>query len=173
MGWGPERLESGQIQGGIPLAHPIAPVLNFVSTNMLTRRSFTVIRSLATAAIGAAVCAYSATHIAAQGGITITGCPGSTCILKAGPDFATDTFAAPWDFQQRSDVAIDPAQVTGLTNLTIGGGMVGGTALGSGSHFAVLEQPWNAIINPGKTGQKFPIASTHYTKLAVKYTGDA
>ena len=137
---------------------------------MMTPRSVTVLRSLATAAIGAGLFAFGATHIAAQGGITITGCSGATCILKAGPDFATDTFSDAWDFQQRSDVAIDPAQVTGLANLTIGGGIVGGTALNSGSHFAVLEQPWGGIINPGKTGQKFPIASTHFTKLAVKFT---
>jgi len=137
---------------------------------MATIRRLTVLRSLAVAAIVAGLGVYSAVRLIAQGGsITISGCSTGPCVLKAGPDFATDTFADPWDFENREDVAIDPAQVTGFNTFSIGH-IVAGQAANSSANFAMVERPWGGIINPGKTGQKFPINPGQYSKLAVKFS---
>jgi hypothetical protein len=145
---------------------------------MTTIRRITLIRSFAAAVLLAGLGVYSAVRLLAQSGsISITAgttnCPngGAACVLKAGPDFASDTFADPWDFNNREDVAIDPMQNTGISNFAVAPNVVSGTALDSSGHFAILERPWVDIINPGKTGRKFQINQGQYSKLAVKFNG--
>jgi len=146
-----------------------SPVLKFVIIDMATIRRLTVLRTLVVAAFVASLGVYSAVRLIAQGTITISGCGSGPCVLKAGPDFATDTFADPWDFENREDVAIDPAQVAGFNSFSIGH-IVAGQAANSGANFAMIERPWGGIINPGKTGAKFPINPGQYSKLAVKFS---
>ncbi len=138
--------------------------MGFIMSRRLIRRSS---RGLAVLAAVAGLGYYTAARTTASGTITISGC-ASPCVVKAGPDFATDTFADPWDFSERTDVATDPAQFPGIANFSLTGGVFSGTANDSGGNFAVLEQPWPNMINPGKTGRKFPINTSQYTKLAVK-----
>jgi hypothetical protein len=153
---------------GIRLAHPVPTGSQIVISNMTTIRPVTLIRTLAAAALVAGLGGYSAVRLIAQGSISITQCPSSPCVLKAGPDFATDTFADPWDFSNREDVAIDPMQITGFSSFSIGN-VVAGRAIDSSANFAMLERPWAGIINPGKTGGKFPVNPAQYTKLSVKF----
>ena len=125
-----------------------------------------VVRAFAVSAVVAALGMYSDARVTASGTVTISGC-ASPCVLKAGPDFATDTFADPWDFKNAEDVGVDPDQRS-IANLTVSNDVVSGTAADSNGFFSILDLPWNGIINPGKTGRKYPIDTTKYTKLAVK-----
>jgi len=111
----------------------------------------------------------------AQGGITITSPASNGQKFKAGPDFATDVMADPWDFGNREDVTLDPAQIDGFANFQVAGGVAGGTlttAAASGSnsasHFYTLQRPWYNILNPGRNGRRYPIATSTYKKLAFK-----
>src|SRR5262249_28713776 len=111
--------------------------------------------------------------VTAQGGITITA-PGVNSVFAAGPDFATEVLGDPWDFSNQEDIAIDPAQKTGWSSLTVnngGNGLLSGvTTATAGANVAFLQRPWYQINNPGRTGHTFPIDSTKYTKLAIKMT---
>ena len=83
--------------------------------------------------------------IQAQSGITITS-PAASAVLKAGPDYATDVLADPWDFSNREDAAIDPAQIDGFSPFAVSGGLAGGTiglrrdGAGGGSFFNILQR---------------------------------
>jgi hypothetical protein len=108
----------------------------------------------------------------AEAQVTITS-PAPNALLRAGPDFASDVLGDPWDMSNTADIAVDPAQKKGWTNLGFSSGWVGGTlalvnGAANGSHINFLERSYWGIINPGRTGARFPIASGVYTKLAFK-----
>jgi hypothetical protein len=87
-----------------------------------------------------------------------------------GPDFATDVIGDPWDMSNVEDVAIDPAQRTGWTGFGFSGGRVGGTTAAvdgavNGTNLYLLQRAYWGSINPGRTGARYPIPSTTYTKM--------
>ena len=110
--------------------------------------------------------------LSAQSGVTITS-PANGAVLAAGPDYATDALSDPWDFSNRQDVTLDPAQIDGFSNFTISGGLAGGTLSttrggnSNGSNFYVLQRAYWGILNPGRTGRSAPIAPV-YSKLSFK-----
>lgn len=134
---------------------------------MTKTTSLGLVRSLLVAGAAIGLWIYGAPRIHAQAGITITS-PTSGTIVKAGPDFATDVLNDPWDFSNREDVAIDPAQIVDFSNFAVSGGLAGGTALDTSASFFTLQRAWYNILNPGRTGRRFPISSATYTKLAFK-----
>src|SRR6185503_6458770 len=116
---------------------------------------------------------HSGSRVDAQSGVVITS-PASGAVLAAGPDYATDTLSDPWDFSNRDDVALDPAQLDGWASFSVTGGLAGGTlgntrlGAANGSNFYLLQRAYWGILNPGRTGRRYPIASSAYTKLAFK-----
>jgi hypothetical protein len=141
----------------------------------MKRSSFGYLR-VAAAALGcAALWLRGAAPIGAQSTITITS-PASGAVLPAGPDYATDALADPWDFDNRDDVAIDPAQIDGFSSFTLGGGHLAGTLSATragflnGSNFYLLQRAYYGILNPGRTGRRVPIPAGIFTKLAFKMT---
>jgi len=140
------------------------------------RKTLLIARTLAVIGLAAAAGSRTTAPLDAQSGISITS-PANGQIFPAGPDFATNAFSDPWDFSNRQDVALDPAQIDGFTNFNVASGFAGGTltnasANGSaqGSNFFTLQRPYEGIINPGRNGQRFPIDPTIYSKLAFKMT---
>jgi hypothetical protein len=115
------------------------------------------------------ICLLTGKEVAAQVSITS---PSPNTILPAGPDFATDAFGDPWDMNNVEDNAIDPAQSQGWTGLAFSGGRLGGTTalingtINNGSRIQPLARAYWNIINPGRTGRRYPINSAVYTKLA-------
>lgn len=112
----------------------------------------------------------------AQAQVTISS-PSANQVLPAGPDYATDVLRDPWDMSNTADIAVDPAQKKGWANLSVSGGLAGGTLAAvngalNGSHINFLERSYWGIINPGRTGARFPIASGIYTKLAFKMSSN-
>ncbi|PYR59333.1 MAG: hypothetical protein DMF85_07995, partial [Acidobacteria bacterium] len=110
--------------------------------------------------------------VSAQGGLTISS-PAAGAILAAGPDYATDVLGDPWDMSNVEDVARDPAQVVGWTNFSVANGVAGGTtALVNGASNATtitfLQRAYYGILNPGRTGRRYPIDTSKYAKLAFK-----
>ena len=111
-------------------------------------------------------------NLAAQSGVTIVS-PAANAVLVAGPDFATDVLGDAWDMSNAEDIAKDPEQSRGWTNLGFSGGRVGGTTTyvfgnQAGSTLTILERAYYSLINPGRTGAKTPINSGVYTKLSMK-----
>ncbi len=141
----------------------------------MNRPSFAYIRVSAAALAAALLLVRGTARVGAQSSITITS-PANGAVLAAGPDFATDAWADPWDFNNREDVAVDPMQFDGFSNFHVGGGVAGGTITTSrvgasnGSNFSLLQRPYYGIVNPGRTGGTSPINSAAYTKLAFKMT---
>src|SRR5215471_19022615 len=129
---------------------------------------FPILRLLAAAAAVAVLGVEAPAHIEAQSGITITS-PTNGAKIAVGPDYATDNLSDPWDFSNREDVAIDPAQfAVGWSSFAVGPTTAGGTAINSSAFFAMLQRPWSQILNPGRNGRNFPIDSITYSKLAIK-----
>src|SRR4051794_39015300 len=115
---------------------------------MMNTSRIPILRLFAAAAASAVLALYAPAHMEAQGGITITSPASNGQKFKAGPDFATDVMADPWDFGNREDVTLDPAQIDGFANFQVAGGVAGGTlttAAASGSnsasHFYTLQRP--------------------------------
>src|SRR5215471_4714660 len=129
---------------------------------------FPILRLLAAAAAVAVLGVEAPAHIEAQSGITITS-PTNGAKVAVGPDYATDNLSDQWDFSNREDVALDPAQfAVGWSSFAVGPTTAGGAAVNSSAFFAMLQRPWSQILNPGRTGMRFPIDSITYTKLAIK-----
>jgi hypothetical protein len=132
-----------------------------------------VVRALVVLGLLAVGWFHAGSPVDAQGGITISS-PANQAVLKAGPDFASDTFSDPWDFSHRGDAALDPAQIDGFSNFTVSGGLAGGTLSArrdggiAGSNFSILQRGYWGILNPGRTGRRFPINPAIYSKLAFK-----
>jgi len=139
----------------------------------MKRSSLTYVRTLAVALACAALWMRSGSSVGAQSGVTITS-PAAGAVLAAGPDFASDFWSDPWDFNNREDVALDPAQIDGFSNFSIANGLAGGTltttrtGAANGSNLYLLQRAYWGILNPGRTGRGTPINSTYYTKLAFK-----
>ena len=110
--------------------------------------------------------------VTAQGGITISS-PAANSMLRAGPDFATDILGDAWDMSNVEDISLDPMQRRGWTSFGFNAGRIGGTlttvdGAANGSHITFLERAyWNGL-KPGRTGAKFPIDGSTYTKLSYK-----
>ena len=142
---------------------------------MTRQPSLVVVRTLVVLGLAATLWVRSGQPVGAQGGITITS-PAANSVLKAGPDFAGDTLSDPWDFSNREDVALDPAQIRGFSSFAVNGstnpGLAGGTldpvGDASGTNVYLLQRAYYGILNPGRTGRRYPISSGIYTKLALK-----
>jgi hypothetical protein len=109
------------------------------------------------------------------GGVTITS-PAANAILAAGPDYATDVLGDPWDMSNPEDIAIDPAQKPAWSNLSVnsnGNGLLAGTSASIGTNVALLQRAYYTTLNPGRTGRRYPIDSTRYTKMAFKMSMSA
>jgi hypothetical protein len=146
--------------------------------------STAVVRTLAVLGLCSAVWLHQPVPVGAQSGITITS-PAVNAVLRAGLDYATDTLGDAWDFSNRADVAIDPAQIDGfsaagqndgVSGFSVAGGLAGGTTsltrggANNGSNFYLLQRAYYTTVNPGRTGRRFPIDPATYSKLAFKMT---
>jgi hypothetical protein len=151
---------------------------------MTMKPSTVVVRTVVVLGMLGAAWFHEGTPVVAQSGITITS-PVVNAVLRAGPDYATDTLGDPWDFSNRTDVALDPAQIDGFSapgqndggsGFSVAGGLAGGTLTNTrlgytnGSNFYLLQRPYYTTVNPGRTGRRFPIDPAVYSKLAFKMT---
>jgi hypothetical protein len=109
-----------------------------------------------------------------MGPIVITA-PSANAVFAAGPDYATDVLGDPWDMRNQQDVALDPAQMVGWNNtLTPANGLLTGVTNGTaGSFVTFLQRAWYMINNPGRTGRRYPIDTTKYTKISWKMSSTA
>ena len=125
-----------------------------------------------------AVASLMFSHTAFAATLTITS-PAIGVRLPAGPDYATEVLGDPWDMANPEDISIDPDDRSGWgANFGFpGDGTVGGTTapLSGGSvdtTIMFLNRGYYNIINPGRTGRKFPIDTAVYKKLTFKmYSG--
>jgi len=104
----------------------------------------------------------------------------SGTLYPAGPDYATDILQDQWDFSNVEDISPDPDQLWGfslpsrttVTTIGTGAAMISGgwlRGLASGDTAITLLHRADAnTINPGRSGQRFPIDSSRFSKLAVK-----
>ena len=124
--------------------------------------------------VGLAVVTSRPAEVAATGPVAITA-PAPNAVFAAGPDYATDVLGDPWDMRNQEDIALDPAQKTGWSNaLTPANGLLTGVTDGtSGANVSLLQRAWYMVNNPGRTGKRYPIDSTKYTKLAWKMSSTA
>ena len=124
---------------------------------------------VATALAAGAYLAFAPARIEAQSGVTVSISP----VLAAGPDFATDVIGDAWDMSNAEDLALDPLQTAGWTSLAFSAGRLTGT-LGlvngqpNASTVAFLGRGYWGVINPDRTGSRFPIDTTRFTRLSFK-----
>jgi hypothetical protein len=138
---------------------------------MMKKQSAFVLRALIALGLATAVWTRSTEPVAAQAGVTITS-PALNAVFAEGPDFMSDTLSDPWDFNNRADVALDPAQIGGWSVFNVNGS-VGGTTNALGANFSILQRAWWGILNPGRTGRRYPISTSIYTKLSLKMSASA
>lgn len=107
-------------------------------------------------------------------------------VFRAGPDYATDVLHDPWDFSNVEDVGQYPYEYGGWAQ-SPQAFLVGPSAFGVGSGKFVATNASNdpaigllypggiGIPNPGRSGQRHPIQTSLYRKLAfrLKATGAA
>jgi hypothetical protein len=117
----------------------------------------------------------------ANGAITITS-PANNAKLAAGPDYATDVLGDPWDMSNPEDIGIYPDERNGWATFGFpGNGTLGGKTATVGAnppyvdtHATFLYRGFYDIINPDRTGRRFPIDTSIYKKLTFKmYSGVA
>lgn len=104
-------------------------------------------------------------------------------VFPAGPDYATDVLQDPWDFLDPLDVAPDPDQTGGWSVPTLEAVRMNGTGPSfinpaNGGWFQgvpandpsvmLLYRPDAHALNPGRSGERYPIDPARYRKLAVK-----
>ena len=111
--------------------------------------------------------------------VTVTSPSSASPRFPAGPDYATDVLADAWDMSNPEDISPDPDERAGWATFGFNNGTVGGkTNLVFGqfsdSSITFLGRGYIGVINPGRTGQRYPIDSTVYKKVAWKmYSGVA
>lgn len=105
--------------------------------------------------------------------VTISSPPNNARLL-AGSDYATEVLGDPWDMSNPEDISIVPDDRNGWATFSFpGNGTVGGTtALVSGggvdTAISFLNRGYYSILNPGRTGRKFPIDTSVYKKIAFR-----
>src|SRR6187431_1338328 len=115
---------------------------------MTLKPSTVVVRTLVVLGLLTAGWLRQPVAVVAKAGITVTS-PSNNAVLRAGPDFATDVLADPWDFNNREDVSMDPAQIRDFTSFAFAGGKVTARANGGTNFFATLQRAYYGILNPG------------------------
>lgn len=130
-----------------------------------------------------AMLAFCASAAAAQPSMSLSG-----SAFPAGPDFATDTLADPWDFNNIQDIDPHPDTHSGWTT-TAQVQRQGRAVFLNNSRFqattdttnlarvSLLFRGWTHIINNGRTGafNHMAVPTARYGKLAIKmrYTNPA
>jgi hypothetical protein len=115
---------------------------------------------------------------AAQSGLTITAPASDGFKFPAGPDYATDVLGDAWDMSNPEDIGSDPNEHKGWAgDFGVANGLAGGTtakqANGSiDSWIPLLYRGFYNIVNPGRSGKRFPIDSGFYKKLSYKLRSD-
>ncbi len=101
----------------------------------------------------------------------------------AGPDYATDVLADPWDFSNPQDLSPDPNEQLGWGATTTasktqgtsvflnGAGQFAATSGAEGDPYVgLLYRGTHSTIVPGRSGLRFPIDPVRYRKLAIRVT---
>jgi hypothetical protein len=104
--------------------------------------------------------------------VTITS-PAAGQRLPAGPDYATDVLADPWDMSNVQDMSPDPNERGGFSSLAFSGGRLNGTISGADAGLAFLYRGFYGLPNPGRNGVRFPIDPNAYRKLSFKMSSTA
>jgi hypothetical protein len=111
-------------------------------------------------------------------GPTITS-PTPHQVFRAGPDYATDVLHDPWDFSNVEDVGQYPYEYLGWAQ-SANAFLVGPSAFGVGSGKFIATNASNdpgigllypggiGIPNPGRSGQRYPVQTSAYRKLALR-----
>ena len=100
--------------------------------------------------------------------------PSNGVRLAAGSDYATDILGDPWDMSNHEDISIDPDDRSGWSTFNFqSDGTVGGTTValpggGVDTTITLLNRGYYKIVNVGRTGQKYPIDTSVYKKIAFK-----
>ncbi len=109
----------------------------------------------------------------AQSGLTITA-PANGVRLAAGPDYATDVLGDPWDMSNPEDIGNGSERAAWLGIGLRGGQRHRGRHNGETSNGNVdtnlpfLYRGFHNIVNPGRTGKRYPINSSFYKKVAYR-----
>lgn len=105
-------------------------------------------------------------------------------VFPAGPDYASDVIGDAWDFANPEDLSPDPDLIAGWTadaqarvqgtQLFVSGGRFVGTTRHGDPGLTLLARGGLDLINPGRTGLRFPISAARYNKFSarVSYTSD-
>jgi hypothetical protein len=156
---------------------PSAKVLALRFNELLLDNLFMVYKAF----IRSAVAILLTVNGVANGAITITS-PANNAKLAAGPDYATDVLGDPWDMSNPEDIGIYPDERNGWATFGFpGNGTLGGKTATVGAnppyvdtHATFLYRGFYDIINPDRTGRRFPIDTSIYKKLTFKmYSGVA
>jgi hypothetical protein len=138
---------------------------------------FTPTRRSWFAAAGVLLCAT-----AANAQVTFTpGANPASLRFPAGPDFATDVLGDPWDFANPEDLSPDPdefggwtqhaaARVIGTASAFLSGGAFRGQANNGDPQLSLLYRGGYSIINPRRTGIRYPIDTNRFAKVAIRVT---
>jgi hypothetical protein len=101
-------------------------------------------------------------------------------VYKAGPDYASDVLQDPWDFSNADDIAPDPDQTPNWaapdpasvrsfgTGTFLANGRFTGVPSSIDPGVTLLYRPDAQALNPGRSGQRYPIDPARYRKLALK-----
>ena len=98
---------------------------------------------------------------------------GKRVRLAAGPDYATDVLGDPWDMSNPEDIGKDPNELRGwASDFAVANGTAGGTTVPLNGHadtnLPLLYRGFHNIVNPGRTGKRYPISSSFYKKVAYR-----
>ena len=91
----------------------------------------------------------------------------------AGPDYATDVLGDPWDFSNAEDVGLDPTETIGWSSFSVANGLAGGATSTTDTTMSLLYRGRYGIVNPGRTGRRFPIDPSRFQKVAFKMSDSA
>ena len=87
-------------------------------------------------------------------------------LLSEAPDYASTSWADPWDFGQERDLTpIDNLTYKGFTNARVQGGRWKGTAAPQAN--IRLLQSWNSLAQ-GRDGEISPIDADTYTHISIR-----
>ena len=97
------------------------------------------------------------------------GAPSVTGQLLRGeaPDYATERFGDPWDYDNHEDLPTDPGPVQGASSVTVGDGRLRMTFEGTG-HVHPIWANFPGAIRVGRDGPVNPVDPTRYTHLSLR-----
>ena len=99
----------------------------------------------------------------------------SALLAETCDDYATVVLNDPWDMNQSSDLNrfVPQADFIGISNYSFSGGIFSGTAQTNNPYFYLLS-PVICGAQPvgGRYGQVYPIDTTRYTKMSIRFWTD-